>query len=320
MQTLFKNLRKHYFISLIGFFGLLLLGIGGYVSVKRYSFSTPIARIEPKDSLESATINKSKLDAYKKEIEQEEKQAYQRKMAMDEIIAMDFSQKANKRITNRETSYKKKQSQQMAQNTDSLPENKQALRNTHNIPEPVRRKKSPALKRLPGNLLPDGFYTIKAREKEVNTVNQFSSQPYCKALIFGNQKLQVNGAVRIRLEESLLVNGLSFPENTILTGRVNGQNNGRLKINISQINGEKVNLQVHDHDYTQGIAYKTKEVVNEVASEAGSEAMDEILSFLPYGGIAGGLAKLGKSATRKTRKNTTIYLADGYRVFLTATH
>jgi hypothetical protein len=130
----------------------------------------------------------------------------------------------------------------------------------------------------------------------------------------------VNGAVRIRLEEALLVNGSSFPENTILTGRVSGQNNGRLKINISQIEGVRVNLQVHDGDYTEGIAYQTKEVVSELASEAGSEAVDEILSSLPYGGVAGGLVKLGKSATRKTRRNTPIYLADGYRVFLTATH
>jgi hypothetical protein len=319
MQDIFKNLRKHYFISLIGFFGLLLLGIGGYVSVKRYQVSTPIARIEPKDSLEAA-IKGSKLDMYKKENEQEEKQAYQRKMAMDEIIAIDFSGRADKHTANRRPNDKTKQSQPLNRKTDTLLQYSQPLLKPHVPSKPVRQKQSPAIKPLTSESAADGFYTIKANEKEDNAATQIASQAYYKALIFGNQKLQVNAAVRIRLEDNLRINGLSFPENTILTGRVSGQTNGRLKINISQIEGVRVNLQVHDQDYTEGIAYQTKEVVSEVASEAGSEAVDEILSSLPYGGIAGGLARLGKSATRKTRRNVTLFLADGYRIFLTATH
>jgi hypothetical protein len=117
------------------------------------------------------------------------------------------------------------------------------------------------------------------------------------------------------LEESAF-GGSIYPKNTILYGRIKGGISGRLRISISQIKDSKVNLSVYDGDYTEGIAYQMRERVEEVAKESRDEALNEVLSSLPYGGVAGGLAQLGRNVARKAKQPNTIYLSDGYEVFI----
>jgi hypothetical protein len=315
--SFFKRLKKHWLITLLGFSGLSLLLIASYVSLMHHKVSTPIARIEPKDSLE-ASLKGSKLEVYKKQIQQEEKEAYQRKMALDEIISMDFSQTAGKPIGRKTGLISSiiKKPEAALKTVDSTSDINRALPISLPSVKQVQRKNKPTKKEFSKERVEDGFQTIKPTSKELTKQESDGTQQFIKAQIFGNQKVRINGTVRLRLAQKLEINGLTLPENTILSGRVTSQINGRLKINIAQIDGRRVSLQVHDQDYVEGIAFQTKEVIQEVASQAKNEAMEEVLSSLPYGGIAGGLAKLGRSAARKTRKNTTLYLADGYEILL----
>jgi hypothetical protein len=89
--TLWKRLRKHYIPVLVGLIALsLLASFGVYQAMHAYR-ATPIAHISPEDSLQTTTLP-GKLERYKKELIEQEKQAYRRKVAMDEIVSMDFSQ------------------------------------------------------------------------------------------------------------------------------------------------------------------------------------------------------------------------------------
>jgi hypothetical protein len=313
--TFWQRLKKHYILVLAGLLSFLLLITFGVYRVLHSRRTTPIAWISPKDSLETAILP-PKLEMYRKELMEQEKQAYQRKAALEEIISMDFSQRAKAA-----QGQKPKQKVESAQPPENILKTKELsgadLPETVSRNRPARsqshRKQSPAGAKKAA----DGFYTIKAgNQAERAGAEKADEHIFVKALIHGDQKIKGGGTVCLRLLEQATFGGSVYPKNTILYGRINGGMNGRVQIAISQVKASKVHLSVYDQDYREGIAYQKREAVSEISRESRDDALEEVFSSLPYGGVAGGLAGLGRNVMRRTKQVNTIYLSDGYEVFI----
>jgi hypothetical protein len=313
--TLWKRLKKHYLLVLTGLFGLMLLLFFGIYQAFYSAGATPIAHISPEDSVKT-TLLPGKLERYKKELLEEEKAAYKRKLALDEIVSMDFSRKMK--------------ADEARRLTDTVP--------LHPLPEeapqgevvkkaqlskPAKTKKQIQRKtektsQSTGEIKADeGFYTIKTGTHTIEVQGQKASAPtFVRALIHGNQKVKIGGIVCLRLAEKAAFDSHTYPVNTIFYGRIKSGSAGRVQILISQVKQKRVSLSVYDQDYMEGIPYQMKEVAGEIARESREEALNEVLSSLPYGGVAGGLAQLGRNIGRKAKQPASIYLADGYEIFI----
>lgn len=317
-KTLWKELKKHYILFLLAIaFVILLIGLGVY-GVIQSNGVTPIASIFPEDSLKTS-LQPGKLERYKKELIEGEKQAYKRKIALEEIVSMDFSQHIkgthNQKSTDTSTLNKPLVSTFREIKERDLP--KATYSGKVTLLKKARSKRM--LSSIEKRQSPDGFYIIKADTHEPGSKEKASSTTFAKAVIHGNQKVKGSGTVCLRLLEEAAFGGHSYPKNSILYGRVRGVISGRVQITISQVKGAKLNLSVYDGDYSEGIACKMNEVVDQVARESRDDVLNEALSSLPYGGVAGGIAQLGRSVIRRTKRPPTIYLADGYRIFLANT-
>jgi hypothetical protein len=309
--TLWKRLRKHYILVLIGLIVLLLFVSFGVYKAIQPQRATPIAYISVEDSLKTTTLP-GKLERYKKELIEQEKQAYRRKVAMEQIVSMDFSQemKLAKKGMLKDTP----QGEKPTENISKI----QRIQNGESVvadraKKPLIKKSTKAHFSRGERKSDENFYTIK----KDSTNNPYKREnAFVKALIHGNQKIKGGGKVCLRLVEEAAFGGNVLPRNTILYARISGAVSGRIRIVVSQVKEAKVNLSVYDQDYVEGIAYQMSETISEVATESRDEALNEVLSSLPYGGVAGGLAQLGRNVARKTKRPNTIYLADGYEVFI----
>jgi hypothetical protein len=278
--------------------------------------TTPIASISPKDSVKTSLLP-GKLESYKKELIEEEKEAYKRKIALDEIVSMDFSHETKVNRTQKwadtlqlHTPYENSREKQLIKKT-ILPASA--------IKKPILLKSSKTNWATEQTKAGDGFYTIRPGIQ----VDEFQGQPsdnntFVKALIHGNQKVKGGGTVCLRLMEEASFYNHTYPKNTIFYGRIKGGSGGRVQISISQVKERRVELSVYDRDYREGIAYQMKEMTGEIARESREDALNEVLSSLPYGGVAGGLAQLGRNIGRKAKQTGNIYLADGYEIFIAA--
>lgn len=313
-----KRLKRHWVWLLFTIGAFLLLIMGGMYRMINLQGTTPIAHISPEDSLKTRLLP-GKLESYKKELLEQEKEAYKRNLALDEIVSMDFSQEMKK-----STLMHKGKSDKGAEELDKVEEKQSAapqttlatLQNRPVSTKSVQRNYKPINHSTGVKIAADGFYTIRSEHSLGVKRSETDSHSFIKALIHGNQKVKGNGAICIRLLEEATWNNHTYPKNTILYGRIRGAVSGRVKIAISQINSSNVQLSVYDGDYSEGIAYQMREMVNEIAREGRNEALNEVFSSIPYGGIAGGLAQLGRSVTRKTGQIPNIYLSDGYQIFI----
>ncbi len=316
-NTLWKRLKKHYILFMVGSLAFILTIFLGLYKVIHSHRATPIAHIDPADSVKTTSLP-GKLERYKKELIEQEKEAYKRKIALDEIISMDFSQEM--KIAQHQKSKDTSRSIKPLENTFEKEKIKEAelpkvSSGKISIQNKVKTKQPSAEKQKALS----SFYTIKADTHELESGEKVSSATFAKAIIHGNQKVRGGGIVCLRLLEEAFFGSHTYPKNTILYGRVRGGMSGRVQITVLQPKDSKVNLSVYDQDYSEGIAYQMRETVNEIARESRDDALNEALSSLPYGGVAGGIAQLGKNVMKRTKRPPTIYLADGYQIFIANT-
>jgi hypothetical protein len=320
LKGIVKKLKGHWMIVLLSLFGIILLGTIIAQNILQHTVTTPIPEITLDDSVQVFTPS-SRLDSYKKEMEEIKSKNRRRQLAMEKIIAMDFGRE-----------WRDEQQSSLKEGIDA---NEEAVMTTAPISEPLitgtrtsfipetSTKSAKSAKSAIKAVAPKAeeaigsvFYTIKVVDETLKDSLKESNN-FFKAVIHGDQKLTGNGTVSLRLREAVTVNGHVFPRNTLVYGRVSGGMAGRLKIKISRIKSLPVAMAVHDHDYIEGIAYEYSEPINEAVAETRDGAVDELLYSIPYGGIASGIADLGRNITRKTRKVKPVFLADGYPVFIT---
>jgi hypothetical protein len=198
----------------------------------------------------------------------------------------------------------------------------------------------------------DGFYTLKraedaleeaAMEKAIadqSTAQQVStrltdagltdarlgdsrpaeatSAKLVKALIEGDHTLSIGAPLRLRLTGQAQWSGEVFPANTLCYGRLIDGSNGRIHIAIHAMGDTPLSLAVFDQDLKEGIRYQLPQPVSEALKETSNQALNEVFSSLPYGGVAGGIARLGRNLFGKIGKGKQgrIHLADGYQVWV----
>lgn len=341
-KTSYARLIKYWPILILALMGLLLLGVYATKSMLRFSMKTPIAFILPEDSI-TAPEPPSRLDSYKKEIEEIKKETARRRLALDRIIGMDFgklgqdvksgSHDATLLERNRERDLpaqgKAREEIDVGNNEEKQENQESRLLFTQRTGvtahlDPQKNKPSKKAKQRPSEMIKDvqnedaNFFVVRPKQLTIQPDDSVSgTEPhFLKAVVNGNQKLTGNSTINLRITEAFTVNGKKFPRNTLVYGRVSGGAGGRLKVKISSVFSTPVQMVVLDQDFMQGIAYEYDEPVGDAIAESGNDALDEILYSIPYGGVASGIADLGRNITRKTRKVKPVFLADGYPLYV----
>lgn len=303
---------------------LVLLALG---SIRRYQAATPIASIEPEVLLSEERLPEeglpkqpSRLERYRREIEGVRQENARRRRSMETIVAMDFGRMS------REASATEKPA-----DTTGIPgaagkppkaqlslkeEGSSTTIPTPATPRPGRPRQHEVVPHTPAGKQEaptDPFYTVRAEEAAAAPKQQQGLYP---AVVHGDQQLQPQATLLLRLLEEMQVGEYRFPRNSLLYGKLSGTGAGRIKVRILRVGAVPVRMQVYDQDYQEGIFYRQEEPLPSALAEGREDALNQLLHAVPYGGVAGGLAGLGKSFLRKNRKEKSLYLADGYPLFV----
>lgn len=309
-----KWIRKHWLPLSVGVLGLVLLLVLAAGSIRRYQATTPIARIDPEDSVHTDQPP-SRLARYKKEMEKIKREHILRQRSVETIIAMDFGSLGEGGEGSEGVA--EPAPEEAVEIPDKSQEESRRERPIRKAPAASGKRQGRVPVKPQQREAEEGgnpFYTVKAESPE--SVVPEEQRGLYRAVIHGDQQLQPDAPVSLRLLEEVRVEGHVFPRNTLLYGRLNGTSRGRLKVRISSIGPVPVRMQVYDQDYQEGIVYRQAEAVPSAITESRDDALEQLLYSVPYGGVASGLAGLGRNLLRKGREGKPVFLADGYPLFI----
>lgn len=320
-------LRKQWRILALGVLGLALLVLLALGSIRRYQSATPIASIEPDVLLhgdghpeEGVPKQPSRLERYRQEIEGVRKENARRRRSMETIVAMDFGRMSREASATERPADSTAVPQSEKKPIAQIPRKEEVAEPTlipPANPRPARPgqqpvEQAPAARQQEAQA--DPFYTIRAEQSAVAAPQE--QQGLYRALVHGDQRLEPQATLLLRLLEDIQVGEHHFPKNSLLYGKLSGTGAGRLRVRILRVGAVPVRMQVYDQDYQEGIFYRQEEPLPAALAESREDAMNQLLHAVPYGGVAGGLAGLGRSFIRKSRKDKSLFLADGYPLFV----
>jgi len=209
--------------------------------------------------------------------------------------------------------------------------------NTHVFAAKSKREKIKVSKNeiIPEN---EGFNTVVVSSKKSaeNTPNKEFTSPkrYYKAVIYGNQTVRSGSQVRIRLLESLTVDGQTIPPNSLCTGiAILGSNRVAIALTSVQVHGQQMSIKniVFDKDLLPGIAFTNEtEMQKSIRQQRNSgidQASNDAFNAIPQiGGTAGAALSTGVGVINGISKSIRyggvqknigeITLEEGYRVFI----
>ena len=311
---------KNWMLVLIGGIGFLIIGAFGLKSLKEQKLNTPIPRIEPQDSL-NVKAGSSRLENYRREMEEIQEQHVRKQLAMEKIIAMDFGatrvegkeREVPEEILKEERKkkvHKQKAGPERGRDKPKVPSQKK------NNGVPVTAPIEEVIEKEDTVINP--FYTIKADApfNGENSQEDTGLDTFFKAIVDGDQKLLNNSTVRLRLLEEVRIGEYVFPRNTLINGRLSSGGEGRIKIRISSIRNQPVKMRVYDQDFQEGVAYTMEEPLPASLEESRDQALDQLLFSVPYGGVFSGVAEAGRRMLQKNRRSKPLYLADGYPLYI----
>jgi Conjugative transposon, TraM len=93
-----------------------------------------------------------------------------------------------------------------------------------------------------------------------------SPKHYYKAVVYGNQTVRSGSQVRIRLLESLIVDGQTIPPNSLCTRiAILGSNRVAIALTSVQVHGQQMSIKsiVFDKDLLPGIAFTNESEVKQ---------------------------------------------------------
>lgn len=157
------------------------------------------------------------------------------------------------------------------------------------------------------------------RSRNLNTGGTAVSNNLISAVIHNDQVITSGSNVKLRLSESIVVDGVTVPRNSFITG-VATFSKTRMNIVLQSIivgnNIIPFNKSVYDKDGMQGI-YLPDNMKSEAASEAGSDMANGSLNTLTGSmGIIGAALNSGKNLVRKTTQRQTVTLKANYKLFI----
>lgn len=215
-----------------------------------------------------------------------------------------------------------------------------AVRPKNNTQVFASKSKREKIKVSKNEIIPEteGFNTVVVSSKKSagNTGNKELATPkrYYKAVIYGNQTVRSGSQVRIRLLESLTVDGQTIPPNSLCTGiAILGSNRVTIALTSVQVHGQSLSIKsiVFDKDLLPGIAFTNEtEVQQSIRQQRNSgidQASNDVINNIPQiGGTAGAALSTGvgviNGISRSIRyggvqKHTgEITLEEGYCVFI----
>ncbi len=184
----------------------------------------------------------------------------------------------------------------------------------------------------------DGFNTVVISLK--NPAERLSNKEitlqkhYFKAAIYGNQTVRSGSQVRIRLLESLTIDGQTIPANSLCNGiAILGSNRVAIALTSVQVHGQQIGIKsiVFDKDLLPGIAFTNEsEVQQNIRQQRNSgidQASNNAVNGIPQiGGIAGAALSTGVGVVNGISKSIRyggvqkhvgeIILEEGYKVFI----
>lgn len=174
--------------------------------------------------------------------------------------------------------------------------------------KPVPQRAVPAKQTPPENkqVDVDFFQPIK-----VGTAS--SGEYFIPCSVHGGQEVSNNQMLTLRLTNDMMVNGQQIPSGTLVYGTVRIAQN-RIQVLVSRILQYAVQYQIHDHTYHEGILLDEKQNVwEDAARETAYRQGQRSVRDLPIA-VA---TELGRSVLQNSkRKKSTIYLPDGYPLYL----
>lgn len=315
-QKLQAAIRKHWLPLALGLLGFVLLALLAISTLHRFQSQTPIARIEPEVEEDKEPFP-SRLERYQQEMEAVKRQHVQRQRSLETIVSMDFGSMSRSADAPRPEKVAEPpvQSTAVAQ-VQNIPTIEPAV---DAIPKPssVHSRRQGVKNHLPQKKVEvpaDPFYTVRVFQPEAQTPT--GQRLMYRAVVHGDQHLEPNGSLSLRLLEEMTLGEHQFPLNTLLYGKLRGSSGGRLKVQIYSIGPVPVRLTVYDQDYQEGILYAQEEPLPAALAESRDDALDQLLYSVPYGGVANGLAGLGRNILRRNRRVKPLFLADGYPIFI----
>jgi hypothetical protein len=184
----------------------------------------------------------------------------------------------------------------------------------------------------------DGFNTVIVASKKAieNTSNKGNSlqKHYFKAAIYGNQTVRSGSQVRIRLLESLVIDGQTIPTNSLCTGiAILGSNRVSIALTSIQVHGQQIGIKsiVFDKDLLPGIAFTNETEVQQNIRQQRNAGIDQTsndaINAIPQiGGVAGAALSTGVGVVNGISKSIRyggvqkhigeITLEEGYKVFI----
>jgi len=156
------------------------------------------------------------------------------------------------------------------------------------------------------------------RSRNLSGPTQVHSPNMINAVIHNDQVITSGAKVKLRITQSIVVDGVTIPSNSFVYG-IATFSKTRMSVSLqSIIVGSTIlpfNKTVYDKDGMQGI-YLPDNVKSEDANEAGSEMTDQALGTVNTGGILGAALNTGKSLIRKKAQRQTVTLKSNYKLFL----
>ena len=184
----------------------------------------------------------------------------------------------------------------------------------------------------------DGFNTVVISSK--NPAERLPNKEitlqkhYFKAAIYGNQTVRSGSQVRIRLLESLTIDGQTIPANSLCSGiAILGSNRVAIALTSVQVHGQQIGIKsiVFDKDLLPGIAFTNESEVQQNIRQQRNSGIDQasnnaVNAIPPIGGIAGAALATGVGVVNGISKSIRyggvqkhvgeIILEEGYKVFI----
>ncbi len=177
-----------------------------------------------------------------------------------------------------------------------------------------KQEKTPAAAPVAANNLTTNF--------AASSNNANSTGNLIKATIHKTQVVKNNQPVVIRTTETLKINNISIPRNSLLIG-LSSFGANRLQIKISTIkyanNLIPVNITIYGSDGIAGLPIQNNEIIQEVGNDAVDDVVNEVDNELSQlgilGKVTGGIIKQGSRLTANA-ENKEVKLIDNQQIFI----
>ena len=234
----------------------------------------------------------SLADEYESELEEEKKEKNRRETKLDDFDKyslnidddeLDFENEEGKKDATRSLNIKEESPKRRASPKRKTSNRKYVSKNNvkvDNTNEPTEKDEERTRR---------GFNSATLREEEPSAEEKgMIISQWVNAVIEGQQSANKDRSLKIRLKQSLTINGNTLPANTILYGYVVGMSGTRMKVNVSG-SGIAEPIPVYDaKDNVEGIAYVINRNVDKVNATPGNISFSTpIASFTTNAGSGG---------------------------------